>query len=95
MDPKLSNHARRPTRPSCTVAYRLTGAAVLRAQEARKAAAWHLSHTSARLEEARGQAEAQQAERTASMSHELAVERSELQQAEQARPQPRAYLPTP
>jgi len=54
-------------------------------QEARKAAAWHLAHTSARLEEARGQAEAQQAERTASMSHELAVERSELQQAEQAK----------
>ena len=95
MDPKLSNHARRPTRPSCTVAYRLTGAAVLRAQEARKAAAWHLAHTSARLEEARGQAEAQQAERTASMSHELAAERSELQQAEQARPHPHAYLLTP
>jgi hypothetical protein len=59
---------------------------VLRAQEARKAAAWHLAHTSAQLEEARGHAEAQQAERSASVSHELAAERSELQQAEQACP---------
>ena len=49
----------------------------------------------AQLEEARGEAEAQQAERTASMSHELAAERTELQQAEQARPHPHAYLLTP
>ena len=37
------------------------------------------------LEEARGQAEAQRAERSASISHELAAERSELLQAEQAK----------
>ena len=37
------------------------------------------------LEEARGQAEAQKAERSASISHELAAERSELLQAEQAK----------
>ena len=54
-------------------------------QEARRLAAWQLAQTSAMLEEARGQAEAQRAERSASISHELAAERSELLQAEQAK----------
>lgn len=54
-------------------------------QEARRLAAWQLAQTSAMLEEARGQAEAQKAERSASISHELAAERSELLQAEQAK----------